>query len=414
MLPPSWTDTWGENRSHELVGICSSILLAYAAGLAAMMGQALTTEMGQEFLVPRSTRRVWYLGLTALLSVMAVVALILGWCGAPRPAWSIPSGSQPTTPRPSPYQRSCCPRRWHLGTSALVLGTFPNSGDEYAYIFQAQTYLVRPFVELSAPLGPSISQHLYLCRRWQMGKPVSPRLAGPPRRRGHRGLPALGRECGHRYRIVGPDRENRPGGRAAPWPRPSRCRFTPCPRLRSSTQPPITLMSSSRFWVSSVPTSPSNCRMREGIRHAVALGVTIGLIGMTRYVSALWLGLALAIALCARPFSSQPRALARIALGVLPFVLTILVYHWALTGDPLKPVYWAGGRDADRLYIDLPSLAHGLFLTEWRLLELAEWTSPLLLVGYGTALAWKLACRSLRGSTTLCSSCLLLDLCSIR
>ena len=59
-------------------------------------------------------------------------------------------------------------------------------------------------------------------------------------------------------------------------------------------------------------------------------------------------------------------------------------------------MYWAGGRDADRLYIDLPSLAHGLFLTEWRLLELAEWTSPLLLVGYGPALAWKLACRSLR------------------
>ena len=86
-------------------------------------------------------------------------------------------------------------------------------------------------------------------------------------------------------------------------------------------------MSSSRF--SGLVCTDLALKLQDEGRscHAVALGVTIGLIGMTRYVSALWLGLALAIALCARPFSSQPRALARIALGVLPFVLTILVYE---------------------------------------------------------------------------------------
>src|SRR5690349_13984949 len=74
------TDTPDENRSHGLAGIRLGVLLAYAASLAAIMGYALATEMGQEFLIPRSARRVRYLGLTALLSVAAAVA-------ATWPAW---------------------------------------------------------------------------------------------------------------------------------------------------------------------------------------------------------------------------------------------------------------------------------------------------------------------------------------
>ena len=154
--PPKLDRHLGRNWRIELVGICSSILLAYAAGLAAMMGQALTTEMGQEFLVPRSTRRVWYLGLTALLSVMAVVAL--NW-----PAWRSQAGLVDPFRVATHHSKTVTlsaillSATMALGTSALVLGTFPNSGDEYAYIFQAQTYSSGRLWNDPPPLGQALA-----------------------------------------------------------------------------------------------------------------------------------------------------------------------------------------------------------------------------------------------------------------
>lgn len=132
-------------------------------------------------------------------------------------------------------------------------------------------------------------------------------------------------------------------------------------------------------------------------RDAALGGLAVGLVLLTRYLTIFAVALPFAgAALHAvlRGRVALPRAAQgalAFALGALPLAALLLAYHAAITGDPLKPVYLLGDFPHNRLFFDLPHILKGGTLTIARLIELTRWTSPLMVLGYAVALAWKLA-----------------------
>jgi hypothetical protein len=118
----------------------------------------------------------------------------------------------------------------------------------------------------------------------------------------------------------------------------------------------------------------------------IALGACIGMLGMTRNVAALAVIIAVTI--------DQIRAgklLTRvifIGIGGAPFLIGLLAYQYAVTGHPTMPVYWYAGRTVDHLYFDWPSIQAGLRNTFIAQPELALFTSPVILLLWLSAM-WK-------------------------
>jgi hypothetical protein len=118
----------------------------------------------------------------------------------------------------------------------------------------------------------------------------------------------------------------------------------------------------------------------------IALGLCIGLLGLTRNVAALAVIIAVAI--------DQVRAgklltrIACIGVGGAPFLVGLLAYQYAITGHPTMPVYWYAGRTLDHLYFDWPSIKEGLRHTVLGQTELTLFTSPVILILWLSAI-WK-------------------------
>ena len=119
----------------------------------------------------------------------------------------------------------------------------------------------------------------------------------------------------------------------------------------------------------------------------IALGVCIGMLGITRNVAALAVIVAVAVEQ-ARGGRLVSKAIL-IILGGAPFLIGLLTYQYAITGHPTMPVYWYAGRTVDHLYFDLPSILIGLRHTAVHHAELALFTSPLIHVIWLAAL-WKI------------------------
>jgi hypothetical protein len=130
--------------------------------------------------------------------------------------------------------------------------------------------------------------------------------------------------------------------------------------------------------------------------HLIALGVCIGLLGITRNVPALAVVIAVAV-----EQARGGRLISKagfITLGGAPFLAGLLAYQYAITGHPTMPVYWYAGRTSDHLYFDLPSILSGLRHTAVNQAELTLFTSPIIHLIWIAAL-WKLVkTRSFRGS----------------
>ena len=131
-------------------------------------------------------------------------------------------------------------------------------------------------------------------------------------------------------------------------------------------------------------------------------GLALGVMAVTRYVPAVPLFLPFAAVVLAhwlrrRPLPGSPvTAILVLAVTALPFVAALVLYQWALTGDPLKTGYWLTGSYATKLRFDPHTLRSGVIRTVYRLAELVRWTSPLLLAGYAVALLWKLRAGTFR------------------
>lgn len=119
----------------------------------------------------------------------------------------------------------------------------------------------------------------------------------------------------------------------------------------------------------------------------IALGVCIGMLGLTRNVAALAVIVAVTVEQARRGKLVSKAGL--IILGGAPFLIGLLTYQYAITGHPTMPVYWYAGRTVDHLYFDLPSILIGLRHTAVHHAELALFTSPLVHVLWLAAL-WKI------------------------
>jgi hypothetical protein len=137
------------------------------------------------------------------------------------------------------------------------------------------------------------------------------------------------------------------------------------------------------------------------ISSSLMVGAALGAVGVIRPYSAI---------LFAAPFGiewllrgrHQFKTVAWIIIAALPFLVGLLAYNWAVTGNPLLFVqHW--GLPLERLGIhprdgfgDEISLLDTSLAAIYRLRELAIWTSPWLIVLYLVAGCQKVTSRNLR------------------
>ena len=119
---------------------------------------------------------------------------------------------------------------------------------------------------------------------------------------------------------------------------------------------------------------------KQGIWYAIAAGACIGVVGITRSQNAVIFALPFLTALA---LNNKCRAgSVWFILGGLPFLALLLAYNAAITGDPLLAVQYVDG--------DEPLFAFGIrsvALFFGHLIQLYIWTSPVLMFGFWAALA---------------------------
>ena len=131
-------------------------------------------------------------------------------------------------------------------------------------------------------------------------------------------------------------------------------------------------------------------------------GLALGVMAVTRYVPAVPLFLPFAAVVLAhwlrrRPLpGSSVTAILVLTVTVLPFVAALALYHWALTGDPLKTGYWLTGSYRTRAalrsrHLEVRHHPHRVPAGRARPLDLAS--AP---AGYALALLWKLRAGTFR------------------
>ena len=128
---------------------------------------------------------------------------------------------------------------------------------------------------------------------------------------------------------------------------------------------------------------------RGSVPLAAATGAALGFLAMVRYSTLPLIALPLLGSLVFQAKANRLRLLGAAVLGAAPLLAALLAYHWAITGDPLKPVYYLGNRTLDHLYFDRLGMAKGFAISFWRLIELVEWASPGWVLLVAVALAAK-------------------------
>lgn len=139
-----------------------------------------------------------------------------------------------------------------------------------------------------------------------------------------------------------------------------------------------------------------------GLRHvedrsvgfALAAGFAIGLAFLTRYYTAVILSLPFLVWLIAREKGRAVRSVGWIVLGSLPWLAGGMWYNWVVTGNPVIPPFlWHNNHPAyvktDLLLINL----HTIAMTISYLARMVVWTAPPMLFLYGWFLLAGLARR---------------------
>lgn len=265
-----------------------------------------------------------------------------------------------------------------LAVARLVLDAFPNSGDEIAYVMQAQTYALG---RLSVAL-PAAWQSLQLERfyevngAWLSQYPPGWALVLTP-------FAALGAPLWIVNPLLGVLV-------LVLFHRLARRHVSPAGAWLS-----VLLLGSSAFYILNAASyfnhilttlfalafalAAERFLERGRWRDAVLAGAWIGCLGLTRTQNAAPFVLAFLMVLAARP--DRRLGMVGFAMGGAPFLAALAAYNALTTGNPLlPPQYWTGSEPLGEF--DLQTLR----LTLSRVVRLHEWTSPILL--YGSVAAW--------------------------
>ena len=276
---------------------------------------------------------------------------------------------------------------------SLILRHFANSADEWGYLFQAQTYVHGRLINPAPVLG----QAMAACWTWVVGNgwvgqypPGWPLILSGF---GLAGLPYWGAGLaigGLTIALLA----------VLTWQSAKDSRATLLVAITWAVSPFLLFNAASYY---SHAATGAFClafavlgtQYLQGGRLAAACaaGAMLGAVASIRYAPAAFLGVPYVIALLTTPGRRLP-GLFWLGVGMLPFVAGIAYYQYLLTGDPLKPVYWVGGRKLDHLYFDPVTLLAGMQDLVAKGAELGDWLFPLALPGYFVALLWKLRART--------------------
>jgi hypothetical protein len=130
----------------------------------------------------------------------------------------------------------------------------------------------------------------------------------------------------------------------------------------------------------------------------VAAGAIVGLLGATRYYDVLPLIPATLLWLTRQRRSAWPRLIGLLAGGLIPVLLMLMLYHYLITGSPFRTAYYViNTPEVSNIFVTLDPLRifNGVAITAGRVVELALWTSPVLLIVYCFCLVLKFKDRKL-------------------
>jgi hypothetical protein len=287
-----------------------------------------------------------------------------------------------------------------LGLSVWALRAFPNSGDEYVYLFQADTLLAGRLWNPVDPLHKFFSFfHIFekdgkwvgqYTPGWPLILAAGKFAAVPPYAVSPICAVALLLAAARLYETV--------GGPLAAAGGAVLLAFNAFFILNGASYFPhiATALFGTLFVLYGLRYLD-----KPTISSSVMVGATLGAVGIMRPYSAI---------LFAAPFGVewllrrryQLRTVPWIAIAGLPFFAGLLANNWAITGDPLVFVqHW--GNPLERLGLhprdalgDEFSLLDTSATALRRLEELAMWTSPMLLLLYLFAACEKIRSRTLR------------------
>ena len=130
----------------------------------------------------------------------------------------------------------------------------------------------------------------------------------------------------------------------------------------------------------------------------VAAGAIVGLLAMTRYFDVLPLIPASLLWLARQRRSAWPRIIGLLTAGFIPLLLLLMLYQYFITGSPFRSTYSIiNTSEVSEIFVGLDPLRilDGVVVTAGRLVELALWTSPVLVIVYCCCLALKFRDRKL-------------------
>jgi hypothetical protein len=270
-----------------------------------------------------------------------------------------------------------------------VLRAFPNSSDEYDYLFQAHTFLsgrlwnpVPPLPEMFSPAHVSFDNGKWFTfypPGWPLILAVTMGLQLPA----WFACPVAGGVLLFAAMKLGERRDGRLGGILS--------------GVLSAASPFFVVNAGSYF--NHVPAAAAGLLFcwaaaafldRPELSKAVLAGVALGVLGLVRTEDVLVFALPFLAAFCWRAGRRHYRLAPAIVLAGLPFLAALLLYYHAIGGSMIPDI----GRDYPMVKFGLHpvdeagrhlTMLDELRFTATRLVMLAEWTSPLLMLGYVAA-----------------------------
>ena len=281
-----------------------------------------------------------------------------------------------------------------LFVALVTFRGFQNSPDEYAYLFEARTFLLGKLWNAPPPLGQAFANDY----SWvAQGKWVG---QYPP------GWPAFLAlfEAVHAFRManavlvaltaigVGLLVRTR-ASRDVAWSAALLFGLSPYTLFQGGSTFSHPMAAALIVAVMLAVHQAMKADARRSVARWLLVGGLVGILGVTRSITALIAAVAVFAIVAPKP--GRLTRLWWVGVGGVPFVLLLLWYQGQITGDPLKPVYWISGRNVDHLYFDYASIKSGLRLTLAGLVELSLWISPVFLAMWGVAMLVLLRARRL-------------------
>ena len=269
-----------------------------------------------------------------------------------------------------------------LAVAKYVLDTFPNSGDELAYVMQAETYAQGRLWVDPPPLAEAFRQERFIVLGDKWVSQYAPGWAMILTPSAALGLPLwiVNPFIGAATLLVFFVLARRYVSSESAWIGVLALGASSFYILNSASYFPHTLTA---FYAACLRSSDRATWRRAKSGPAIAAGAFIGLMGLTRAQNAAIFAAVFAIAIAMTP--ARRKGLVWFGLGGAPFLAALLAYNVAITGNPLT----GAARDEP---FGAPGIT-SFFSTLRRFAELVIWTSPVLLAGYLVAFIAALARR---------------------